>query len=342
MPRGKAYTPPYQITARVLQQVSDIAEHMGRWQATQTPALSPRLRRTQRIRTLHATLAIEANSLSVEQITALLDGKRVIAPPRDVQEARNAIKAYEQLPQWQPKNESHLLAAHRLLMLGLVDHPGAYRRSGVGIYRDEQLLHMAPPASRVPRLMADLLGWLRRGDAHPLIASCVFHYEFEFIHPFADGNGRMGRLWQTLILSQWQPMLAWLPVETLVRERQSHYYAALGAANAASEATPFIHFMLDALLDALKAPPNSDPDSDPVSDPVAALLKKFKDDEPLCISTLMQRLRLKHRPSFRSRYLGPALKAGLIEMSKPETPNSPAQAYRLTARGQQVRQRGKA
>ena len=171
--------------------------------------------------------------------------------PREIQEVRNAFAAYEQLPKWKADSEVDCLTAHGFLMAGLVDEAGCYRNSGVGIYNNQTLVHMAPPASRVSALMADLLSWLASNAVHPLIASCVFHYEFEFIHPFADGNGRMGRLWQTLILSQWQPLLAYLPVESIVRDRQAAYYQALADADNLANSTPFIEFMLQALLDAL-------------------------------------------------------------------------------------------
>lgn len=337
MAQKKGYTPPHQITADILQKVSDIAEHLGQWPAEPQQKLSPRLRREQRIRTIQASLAIENNSLSIEQVTAVLAGKRVLGPPRDVQEARNAFAAYERLPQWKPAKVEHLLEAHGLLMRTLVDHPGRFRSGDVGIYREQALLHMAPPAKRVPRLMADLHGWLARAEAHPLIASCVFHYEFEFIHPFSDGNGRMGRLWQTLILSQWKPMLAWLPVETVVRERQADYYRALSAADRASESTPFIEFMLDALLAALQSLDATDQVTGQVSDQVAKLLKVFKPDESVGAADLMARLDLKHRHSFRSLYLNPALKLGVVSMSAPDSPRSPVQRYRLTDRGLSAR-----
>lgn len=224
-------------------------------------------------------------------------------------------------------------------MQKLVDHLGRLRSGGVSIYREQQLLHMAPPAKRVPKLMADLLGWLDRGEAHPLIASCVFHYEFEFIHPFSDGNGRMGRLWQTLILSQWKPMLAWLPVETVIRERQADYYRALAASDQASESTPFIGFMLDALLTALQNFDATDQATVQVSDQVVRLLMTMKSAESLTAADLIERLELKHRPSFRRLYLDPALKAGLVAMSTPESPRSPRQRYRLTDLGKQHRKR---
>lgn len=245
------YQPPLTLTPAMLALVAEIGEQVGRLSARHDAALTPQLRRGNRIRTIQASLAIENNTLSVEQVTAVLEGKRVLGLPREIQEVRNAFAAYEALPGWRPASRADLLAAHGLLLHGLIDEAGQFRRGGVGIYRGEQLLHMAPPASRVPQLVDDLLDWLGRTDLHPLIASCVFHYEFEFIHPFADGNGRMGRLWQTLILSQWRPVLAWLPVETVIRDQQDAYYAALAAADRQAEATPFVEFMLRALQQAL-------------------------------------------------------------------------------------------
>ncbi|ENR9723420.1 Fic family protein [Klebsiella aerogenes] len=210
------------------------------------------LRKENRIRTIQASLAIEHNSLSMEQVTALLEGKRVLAPAKEIQEVRNAIRAYELMPGWHKANISDLLAAHKTLMIGLVDSPGVLRSGNVGIYRGTQVVHMAPPATQVPRLIADLLSWLEQTDLHPLIASSVFHYEFEFIHPFADGNGRMGRLWQTLILSQWRQELAWLPVETLIHHQQERYYEILGLCDKTSDCTLFVTWMLQNVVAALK------------------------------------------------------------------------------------------
>lgn len=243
----RLYQPPFQITSRALNQVAQISELLGRWSVSADASLAPQLRRDNRIRTIQASLAIENNSLSLEQVTAVLAGKRVLGQPREIQEVRNAFVAYEHMADWQPGSREDLLSAHGLLMGGLMDAPGRLRRGGVGIFRGDKAVHMAPPASRVGALIDQLLGWLDRTDVHPLIASCVFHYEFEFIHPFADGNGRMGRLWQTLILGRWQPMLAYLPVETVIRSQQQDYYAALAASDRASDATPFVEFMLQAL-----------------------------------------------------------------------------------------------
>ena len=249
MPKSK-YQPPFTLTSEIVRLVADIAEQVGRLSAQPDSGLDLRLRRINRIRTVTGSLAIEGNTLTEEQITAILDGKTVLAPPRELQEARNALNVDERLPEWEPHDENALLAAHKQLMLGLLDHPGAYRRGGVGIMADGKVLHMAPQANRVPRLMGQLFDWLGSTREHPLIASSVFHYEFEFIHPFADGNGRMGRLWQTLLLSRWQPAFAWLPVESLVHQQQEAYYQALNASTKASDSAPFIRFMLGCILNA--------------------------------------------------------------------------------------------
>ncbi|EMJ5880660.1 Fic family protein [Enterobacter cloacae] len=245
------YQPPFTITPSILNQVVEIGELLGHW-AAHSGRNSPLLRKENRIRTIQASLAIEHNSLTTGQVTAIMEGKRVLAPEKDIQEVRNAILAYEKLPEWKPWTLKDLLSAHRLLMLGLVDNPGKLRMGDVGVYRGNQLVHMAPPASQINRLIADLLAWLKETELHPLITSSVFHYEFEFIHPFSDGNGRMGRLWQTLILSQWRSELAWLPVETLIHFQQDRYYQILGECDRASDCTAFIEFMLQNMAEALR------------------------------------------------------------------------------------------
>lgn len=247
-----SYQPPFTLDGEIVSLVANIAEHMGRLSAQPEFATDLRLRRINRIRTVAASLAIEGNTLTVEQITAMLEGKTVLAPPRELQEARNALAAYEQLPQWDGLSEDDLLAAHRTMMLGLLDHPGIYRSSGVGVLTGSQVIHMAPPAGRIPQLMSQLFGWLRETREHPLIASSVFHYEFEFIHPFSDGNGRIGRLWQTVLLSRWNPAFAWLPVESLVHQNQAGYYRALQDSTEAADGAPFIRFMLGCIHDAVR------------------------------------------------------------------------------------------
>ena len=324
------YSPPYTITETILAQVAAISEKLGRLEVLDEAALSPALRRSQRIRSIQSSLAIENNTLTLEQVTALLAGKRVLGPPKEIHEVHNAFAAYEAMTTWKPHLKRDLLAAHKLLMTGLVDNAGRYRSKAVGIAKGEQLVHLAPPAQNITGLMNDLLKWLKKTDAHPLIASSVFHYEFEFIHPFSDGNGRMGRLWQTLILSQWKPLLAYLPVESIICQRQDEYYAALGRSDKSGQSTEFIIFLLSALsqaLDEVATTQKSDQVTDQVSDQVKALLKAL-DKEPKSALELMAKLKLSHRPTFRKNYLNPALEAELIERTIPDKPQSRAQKYR--------------
>lgn len=242
------YQPPLTITSRILALVADTSELLGRYAERSRQAQALRLRRANQIRTIQGSLAIEGNSLSLEQITAVLEGKPVIAPPREVQEVKNALAVYERFAQYQPHREQDLLAAHQLLMAGLVNELGSYRSGGVGVMSGKQVVHVAPPARQVPRLMQDLFVWLEHTELPPLIASAVFHYEFEFIHPFADGNGRMGRLWQSLILAQWNPLFANLPVESLVHAHQSEYYQAIAQSTEQTDSAPFVEFMLGTIL----------------------------------------------------------------------------------------------
>ena len=189
--------------------------------------------------------------MSVEQVTAIIEGKRVLGAPNEIQEVKNAIDAYELLLELNPYKEKDLLKAHKLMMADLVKENGRYRQGGVGVFDGKKCVHLAPPAERVPSLMGDLLNWVKQTKTHPLVSSCVFHYEFEFIHPFADGNGRMGRMWQTLLLMQWKPVFAWIPVETIVKEHQQEYYDAIAKSDAEANSTAFITFMLQCLKQAL-------------------------------------------------------------------------------------------
>jgi len=301
------YSPPLTLNPALLNRVAAIAEALGRWSARQDSQPSPRLRRENRIHTIQASLAIEQNSLSLEQVTALFDGQRVIGPARDIQEVRNAITAYDALPRWDPANHEHLLEAHGLLMVGLIDAPGRFRRSGVGIYRGDQLVHMAPPAARVPGLVDDLLTWLAASTWHPLLVSCVAHYELEFIHPFADGNGRLGRLWQTLILNRWNPLLAWLPIEEVIRSRQQGYYESLGQADQLGDLEPFVSYQLEAIHDALRSEIGSEMSSEKGSElaaeigatPGAAIdaviLRDLATEPTLSARRLAERLQLSQR-----------------------------------------------
>ena len=325
--------PPYTITSNILGLAERIGEEIGRVEGA---ALSTdlRLRRINRIRTIRGSLAIEGNTLSEEQVSTILDDRPVVAPLREVQEVRNAINAYEQYPRWDPASETDLLNAHAVLMAGLLDAPGHYRRGGVAVTGAGEVHHIGPPADRVPHLMSDLLSWLNSTTEHPLIASSVFHYEFEFIHPFEDGNGRMGRLWQTLILTHWKPLFADVPVESLIHARQNEYYEAIRESSNRGESTPFIVFMLETILKAIRESRTTDQVSDQVSDQVTRLLVGLQDGAKTA-TELMVALDLSHRPTFRNNYIRPALAAGLVEMTRPESPTAKNQKYRLTTRGRQ-------
>ncbi|WP_187115726.1 Fic family protein [Treponema denticola] len=249
---GMSYKPPFKITSKAVNLISQISADMERFKIRLEQEDGVRLRKINRMKTIQGSLAIEGNTLTEEQVTALIEGKHVIAPMREVQEVKNAIKVYEKCMSFNPYKEKDLLKAHEILTMGLLDNPGHFRKGGVCIAGKNGISHIAPPADRVPFLMNDLFDWLKSTDVHPLIKSCVFHYEFEFIHPFEDGNGRMGRLWQTVILTEWKPIFAWLPIETLIKENQKLYYKALGISDNNADSTEFIEFMLSIILKTIK------------------------------------------------------------------------------------------
>lgn len=246
------YEPPFKITSQIIDLISQISEAVGEINSLENSPRHLELRKENRIKTIHSSLAIENNSLSLEQITAIIEGKRVLGSPNEIQEVKNALQAYELLLNLNPYEEKDLLKAHKLMMADLVKRNGKYRKDGVGIFDGNQVVHLAPPADRVPFLMSDLFEWLKNSDVHPLIKSCVFHYEFEFIHPFQDGNGRMGRLWQTVILKEWKSVFAWLPIETLIKENQVEYYNALNSSDSDANSTNFTVFMLQTILRTIK------------------------------------------------------------------------------------------
>lgn len=244
--------PPFDITPSMVTQTAAIERLVGKHEGMWGPPPSPNLRRSTRVRTIQGSLAIEGNSLAEEQVTALLEGKRVAGPARDVLEVQNALVVYDRLASWKPHLAKHLLQAHRHMMRGLVTSAGRWRTRGVGIAKGSQLAHVAPPAARVQGLLEDLLAFVRDDEEiHPAIRAAVFHYELEFIHPFEDGNGRMGRLWHTLILGSWQPLFFRVPVESLIRDRQAEYYRVLGESDRAGKSTAFIEYMLDVTRAAL-------------------------------------------------------------------------------------------
>lgn len=250
--------PPFEITNAMIDHVAEIAELTGKLSSTNKFSANPMLRRTNRIRTIHGSLAIEQNTLTLEQVTAVLNGKQVLAPPKDIAEVKNAYEIYERLEELDPYSVDDLLTAHGIMTRELVDESGVFRSKPVGVVDQEgHVLHFGTLPQYVPDLVMELLDWVKNSGVHMLIRSCVFHYEFELIHPFADGNGRVGRLWHTLLLSKWNPAFAWLPLESMIHARQPEYYAAINASNASGESTAFIEFMLStikaSLIDAINA-----------------------------------------------------------------------------------------
>ena len=245
------YQPPFTMTEEITNLIVEIGEYVGSISILNSMQKNPVLRRENRIKTIHSSLAIEHNSLSLEQVTDVIDGKHVWGSPQEIREVQNAYQAYEKLSDLDPYNIKNLLYAHKLMMDGLVKEAGAFRKGNVGVYAGDNLVHPGSPAKLVPELMNQLMNWLKKSKYHPLVKSCIFHYEFEFIHPFADGNGRTGRLWQSLILRQWKNIFAWLPVETLVYKNQQAYYEALHQSNLVGHSTQFVTFMLTMIRDAL-------------------------------------------------------------------------------------------
>jgi Fic family protein len=243
--------PPYKLNNEILKLVSRISQKIGEVNASFLVKQSPELRKRNRIKTIQASLAVEGNTLSVEQITAIIENKRVLGPAKDIKEVSNAIEIYSRLKTFDPAHEKDFLEAHKILMEGLVKDAGKYRKSGAGIMKGSQITHLAPPASNVSYLMKDLFNYLKKGEDIVLIKSCVFHYEMEFIHPFSDGNGRMGRLWQTLLLLQQYPVFEYLPFETLISKNQKKYYQALSKSDKEGSSTSFIEFLLQILCDSL-------------------------------------------------------------------------------------------
>ena len=243
--------PPYQITRKILQLVASISEKLGEINSAHLNKPPTELRKKNRIKTIHSSLEIEGNTLTIEQITAIIENKRVIAPKKDILEVKNAIAVYDYLDKLDPYSFNSFCKAHGILMKGLIESAGRLRTKSVGIVKGSKIAHIAPPSTMLKPLMTDLFKYLKKDNELALIKSCVFHYEMEFIHPFIDGNGRMGRLWQTLILKDAYQVFEFLPIETLIKKRQKEYYEALGKSDNTGESTQFIEFMLEIILDSL-------------------------------------------------------------------------------------------
>ena len=252
MEKEYGYSPPFEITNEIIELVAQITELTGMIIVSEKLSSNPVLRRKNRIKTIYSSLAIEQNTLTFEQVTDVINGKRILAPPKDIKEVKNAYEIYEKLTLLNPYSIKDLLKAHKIMTNELINESGRFRTKGAGVYQGNQLIHAGTPPQYIPELIKQLFSWLKKSKVHPLIKACVFHYEFEFIHPFQDGNGRLGRLWHTLILSKWKEFFAWLPIETLIQKKQQKYYEAINLSNTAGESTLFITFILEIIKETLE------------------------------------------------------------------------------------------
>lgn len=324
------YKPPFTITNKILSYVSSISEKIGRISVTSNLEAKPHLRKNNRIKSIHSSLKIEANSLTLGQVRDVINGKNVLGEQKEIQEVKNAYAAYEHLSEIDPYNIQQLKRLHGIMTRYLVEESGEFRSGEEGVFNGEQCIFRAPPARLVPQLMKDLFSWMKeaQGNVHPLILSSVFHYEFVFIHPFSDGNGRMARLWHTAILSKWKPIFEYIPVESQIEKFQDDYYEAISQCHIAGESTIFIEFMLsqiDKILDDISAQISEKNEYLPES--VQKLMEVMEYDVPYTSNALMERLGLKAKEGFRRNYLQPAMELNLIQMTIPDKPNSRNQRY---------------
>ncbi len=322
------YKPPFNLNDEMLEYVTRIVETLGVVSNVESLDKLPKLRRVGRIKSIHSSLAIENNTLTFEQVIDIVSGKQVVGPAREIQEVKNALEAYKEIQNADPFSTPDLLRIHKIMMTGLVDNPGLFRFGQVGVFDgDGNVVHIAPPATRVPELIGNLFEWLKTSKTHPLIKSCVFHYEFEFIHPFSDGNGRMGRLWQTIILNAWKPIFAWIPLESIVKERQKEYYDAITQSTKLGNSDPFIMYMLKAIATATEKIVNEAKMHINFTNERVRKLLAVMQDYPMSTSEIMKLLGMKSRISFREHYLKPAIEMGLVGLTIPDIPTNRNQRY---------------
>lgn len=324
------YTLPFTITPRIIDLVASVSEKTGQILSRKDLENKPHLRRSNRIRSIHASLKIEANSLSLTNVRDVIDGRPVLGDPIEIREVQNAYRAYKEIQKIDPYNLLDLKRVHGILTAGIITGSGVFRKGEEGVFSGEHCIFIAPPPRRVPGLMAELFTWMRenRSELHPLILSAVFHYEFVFIHPFSDGNGRMARLWHTALLANWRSIFEWIPLESQIEKFQDEYYAAISACHQEANSEKFIEFILTKLdqvlndfINNLRTSPSE------ISEAVEKLLRVMEFDMPMTANALMGRLNLKSKENFRKNYLDPAIEKRLIERTIPEKPSSRNQRY---------------
>lgn len=326
----ETYTPPFKITNRMLTLVSCISEKVGKISVTSNMQSKPHLRKNNRIQSIHSSLKIEANSLTIGQVRDVINGKTVLGEQKEIQEVKNAYAAYEKLLDINPFDINDLKSLHRVMTKYLVDESGIFRKGEEGVFNGDKCIFMAPPARMVPELMRNLFDWLSRSkeEVHPLIMSAVFHYEFVFIHPFSDGNGRMARLWHSAFLTKWNPIFEYIPIESQIERFQDEYYAAIAQCHTEGSSNTFILFILEQINKILDEITNQIlAFSEDVSEYVKKLLGVMEYDTPYTLSSLMELLSLRSKETIRRHYIHPALELNLIQMTIPDKPQSRNQRY---------------
>lgn len=324
------YIPPFTITNTMIERIGNIMKKIGQLDHYKDLNKMPILRRNNRIRSIHSSLAIEANSLSLTQVKDIINGKLVIGPQKEIQEVKNAYKAYEMMKDINPYSIHDLKKIHGIMTYLTVEESGDFRKGEEGVFDGDKCIFIAPKPEMIDTLMKQLFTWMKKNEnkVHPLILSSVFHYEFVFIHPFSDGNGRTIRLWQNVILSKWEKVFEYVPIESEIKEYQEDYYKAIQNCNLSGESTEFIEFMLKMIDEVLaKLVESTKKTTNYISIHIKKLLDVMEDDIPMTSTELMEKLGLKSKKSFRENYLKPAIENGLIKMTEPENPTSRNQRY---------------
>ena len=324
------YKPPFNITNEILAYVSSISEKIGKISVTNNLEAKPHLRRNNRIKSIHSSLKIEANSLSLGQVRDVINGKLVLGEQKEIQEVKNAYAAYEKMKDIDPYSIKKLKEFHGIMTNYIVEESGDFRKGEEGIFNGDVCIFMCPPARFVPGQMEELFSWMEKekNSIHPLILSSVFHYEFVFIHPFSDGNGRMARLWHTAILSQWKPIFEFIPIESQIEKFQDDYYEAIARCHVEGESTTFIEFMLmqiDKILDEVSVQISES--SEQMTEYLKRMLDVMEYDVPYTATAIMGMLGLRSKETFRKNYMNPALELNLVRMTIPDKPNSKNQRY---------------